>query len=199
MPAVVGLIFDGKYEFGQLACLDGVRAIGPDGKIMHEHGRSSGVGTDRIVAVSPPPGTPIGRHDQVTVNVAPGGIQLCPVVGTPAVRLGKDNRSLSASRRLTSHHKHSRRPEGVDDAATEFEFQMAHGNATVNSVSGLGVQAACVLRYHPSGDRHHLWLVLPGERIYIASDSGDPDDGPASRATRSPNSQRQQSRASVSP
>jgi beta-lactam-binding protein with PASTA domain len=81
MPAVVGLIFDGKYEFGQLACLDGVRAIGPDGKIVYAHGRSSGVGTDRIVAVSPPPGTPIGRHDQVTVNVAPEEYNSVPSSG----------------------------------------------------------------------------------------------------------------------
>jgi hypothetical protein len=66
----------------------------------------------------------------------------------------------------------------IVDAATDFNFHMAHGNASVISIDGLGLQAACALTYHPSSERNHLWIVLPGERVLIVSDSGDPDRGP---------------------
>ncbi len=206
MPALVGLLFDGKYEFGQLACLDNARAVRPDGRVVYEHGSSSGLGHNRIVSVSPPPGTPIGRHDPVTVNVVeedavpPSGLRPCDSVseseasellgGSPVTTdtLGDLKGSTDISCGFTTNDS----TRGISswlalmdariiDAATEFDFQMAHGNEAVNTVDGLGVQAACVLRNHPSGAKHQLWVVLPGERIYIVSDSGDRDNSPVDR------------------
>jgi hypothetical protein len=55
---------------------------------------------------------------------------------------------------------------------------MAHSNEEVTTVDGLGVEAACVLRNHPNGARNHLWVVLPGERTLIVSDSSDLDRTP---------------------
>jgi len=66
----------------------------------------------------------------------------------------------------------------IVDTATAFDFQMSHSNADVTSIGDLGIEAACVLRNHPSGQRTHLWIVLPGERLLIVSATGDPDVGP---------------------
>ena len=205
MPAVVGLIFDGKYEFGQLACLLGARAVDADGNTVYENGRHTGrIGPHRVVTVSPPPGTPIGRHDPVTVNVvqeeyngAPSGLRPCDWISmTEASELLG---GLPVTTQASGDHKGSTDivcgyttkdgSRGVDaflalsgayivDAATDFNFHMAHGNASVTSIDGLGLQAACALTYHPSGQRNHLWIVLPGERLLIVSDSGDPDRAP---------------------
>src|SRR6516165_7733989 len=91
MPAILGQIFDATYEFNQLACLDALRAITPDGSILYEHGTHiKGLGPLRIVAVSPPPGTPVGRNDEVTVtlvsedskSVPPSGYRPCDWVST---------------------------------------------------------------------------------------------------------------------
>lgn len=206
MPDVVGLIFDGKYEFGQLARLLGARVVDSDGKTVYENGRNTGVfGPHRIIAVSPPPGTPIGRHDQVTVTVVkedynaapPSGLRPCDWISTEeaSALLGGPPVTTQAS----GDHKGSTDivcgyttkdgSRGVDafltlsgayvvDAATNFNFHMAHGNASVTSIDGLGIQAACALTYHPSGQRNHLWIVLPGERLLIVSDSGDPRRAP---------------------
>jgi hypothetical protein len=203
VPAVTGLIFDGKYEFGQLACLLGARVIDADGNVVYENGRSTGlIGPHRIVEVSPPPGTPIGRHDAVTVkvvheNVGPSGPGPCDWVTTPEASTLLDGLPVAAS--AFNDHEGStdfacgyRSDDGsrgvtawlslagayIVDAATAFDFQTSHGNADVTSIGDLGIAAACVLRNHPSGQRNHLWIVLPGERLLIVSDAGDPGVGP---------------------
>src|SRR6202022_762484 len=71
IPAAVGLIFDGlDGDLQPLSCLDGVRGIGPDGTIVYaDNEYPQGVRSFRIAAMSPPPGTPVGRDDPVTVQL----------------------------------------------------------------------------------------------------------------------------------
>jgi hypothetical protein len=200
LPAVVGSIFDEEYEFGQFACLLGVRAVAPDGRVLYEQGRHVwGVGPERIVSVSPPPDTPVGRTDPVTVNVvfedsktaAPSGYRPCDWVSTAEAEnfLGKapmhteTTGDVTGSTKVACHYSSQDDSVGVGswlslvgahviDAETEFEFKMAHGNASVSSVNGLGIKAACASVNHPAGAKNALWAVLSGERIYIANDDG---------------------------
>jgi hypothetical protein len=61
--------------------------------------------------------------------------------------------------RLTGAH--------VVDAASEFAFQTAQDST---SVSGLGSKAACTIpRRRDRTPLRQLYVLLPGERIYIAS------------------------------
>jgi hypothetical protein len=202
MPTIVGQIFDATYEFNQLACLDGLRAITPGGSILYEHGRHiKGLGPQRIVAVSPPPGTPVGRDDDVTVTlvsedsktVPPSGYRPCdwvstteaagifggpPVTAQPSLDesgstvIGCDYINTDSHRQVSSTLLLS--GTSIVDAATRFAFRTVAGNATVlRSVSEMGIKAVCILAHYvvPVHDnKYQLWVLLPGERIYIASD-----------------------------
>ena len=74
VPEVVGMLFEPDMKQipagaggGALTCWDDIRSFGPDGQdASHKY-----LGPQRITAVSPPPGTPIGRHDLVTLQLPP--------------------------------------------------------------------------------------------------------------------------------
>jgi hypothetical protein len=202
MPAIVGQILDATYEFNQLACLNGLRAITPDGSILYERGTHiKGLGPQRIVAVSPPPGTPVGRDDEVTVtlvtenskSVPPSGYCPCdwvstteaagilggpPVTAQPSLNesgstdIGCDFTNSDSHRQVSSTLLLS--GTSIVDAATHFAFRTAPDNATVlSSVSEMGIKAVCILAQYvvPVHDnKYQLWVLLRGERIYLASD-----------------------------
>jgi hypothetical protein len=73
--------------------LDRLRAITPDGSILYEQGTDiSGLEPERIIAVSPPPGTPVGRSDAVAVTLItkdthtlPGAALIAVIAGARAV------------------------------------------------------------------------------------------------------------------
>jgi hypothetical protein len=74
VPAVVGMVFD-SVDVGALACWDDsdhVRGIAPDGHHTVANPTHDDFGMSyRITSISPPPGTPIGRNDTVTVQLVP--------------------------------------------------------------------------------------------------------------------------------
>jgi hypothetical protein len=201
MPAVVGLIVDQLSNAVQpLTCLDGVTLVGPDGKIL----AGTGSGTLlRIASVSPAPGTPVGPHDPVTVNVetvdqtSPPAHRPCdwvtpteaaeflgvsPITATPDgdeqgstdtecdYSHGSDpddnprgDHSISSELRLTEAH--------VVDAASEYAFTTAKDSTAVD---GIGIKAACTTMPNSAADKsiHQLHVLLPGERLYIATGAG---------------------------
>jgi hypothetical protein len=193
MPAVVGSIWTrGGDDVKQLTCLDGLRGVGPDGSILYNQKTFMRDARDsyRITAVSPPPGTPVGRHDPVTVTLVPveknapvayqpcdwvttaeaaeflGGIQV--ITSIDGYELGStDIECMYASRDKVHEVSSELRLTGaqVVDAASEFAFNTAE-NAT--SVSGLGMKAACTL----TPNFHELFVLLPGERMYVATGWG---------------------------
>jgi hypothetical protein len=79
MPAVVGFFLEeANYELKvqRLTCLERVRGVRPDGSIIYEHNAfkaHTSSGWEKITAVSPPPGTPVGPNDPVTVTLVPMG------------------------------------------------------------------------------------------------------------------------------
>jgi hypothetical protein len=84
MPDVVGKNLDQVTGQGALACWDNVRGVAPDG---HDPvGNATDAAGYLITAVSPPPGTPAGRHDAVTVQLT-GVDRQAPPASRPATGL----------------------------------------------------------------------------------------------------------------
>jgi hypothetical protein len=70
VPDVVGQHLSQTTNIGALACWDNIRGVAPDGHDpINNPARPGDVGY-RITALSPSPGTPVGRHDLVTVQLA---------------------------------------------------------------------------------------------------------------------------------
>jgi hypothetical protein len=85
-----------------------------------------------------------------------------------------NSRRVGSSLRLTG--------TSIVDAATEFAFRTAKDNPTVrstNSISGVGIAAACLLADHHGtfGPKNELWVMLPGERLFEASDVAAAEGG----------------------
>jgi hypothetical protein len=200
MPAVVGLIVDPLSEAVQpLTCLDGVKWMGPDGRVLA--GLADGVRL-RVTSVSPAPGALVGPDDPVTVNAetvdttAPPTYHPCDWVSTTEAEalLGvtpitttaeggeqgstdircdyghneapygsPDRHGVSSQLRLTAAH--------VVDAASEFAFGTAKESTPVD---GIGIKAACASVPKCPGDKpiHRLYVLLAGERLYVATGWG---------------------------
>ena len=210
MPAAVGLNLDELGQEPQpLTCLDGTRLIGPNGQPVVLH--NGDLRTYRIAAISPQTGTPIGRYDPVTVHLVyvdaqePPAYHPCDWVSTteaagllggtpvrtaslPHDKAGttdiacdysvEGHSSIESRLRMTAAH--------VVDAATEFDFVTSTAkdspSLTSSSVSGVGIKAACTTySTMKRDDDHRLYVLLPDQRIYIAT--GD-DDVPCGTLTQ---------------
>ncbi len=201
VPDVVGLLFDPGIkqivtggEGGALACWDNVRSITPDGQDTSR----KPLGPQKITSISPAPGTPVGRHDPVTVQVgridysAPAAFRPCDWVTTseattflgmpePAITEpsgdGAGSVDISCGYR-NPHYLHNVTSELMlpgafpVDAASTFAV-----NADENdrAVSGLGLAARCYTNPHGSQDRPYtvLNVLLDGNRMYTATGWGN--------------------------
>jgi hypothetical protein len=74
VPEVVGKIFDpwtkqlpSGVAGGALACWDNVRSVTEDG----QDAKTANAAAQQITSVSPAPGTPVGRHEPITLVLAP--------------------------------------------------------------------------------------------------------------------------------
>jgi hypothetical protein len=175
--------------------MDGVRGVGPDGSVVYEHNAYVGeIAGYRIAAVSPPPGTLIGRNDSVTVNIvgvdktAPSQYSPCDWVTTAEAERFFGGISVTThtegtemgSTDVRCHYDgtdnngpgvpHEATSElrlladHVVDAASEFAFRTAEDSM---SVEGVGIKAACTVTRNRSIRR--LFVLLPDERIYIVT------------------------------
>jgi hypothetical protein len=197
MPAVVGLILESNSsELQPLTCLNNVQGIRPDGTVMRPHPAFNGGWSARIAAVSPPPGTLVGPNDPVTVNLvavgdneprvyhpcdwvtaaeATGFVGGVPLVtseagGTSQYPMGSTDvrceyfdrpgfsHSIISELRLAAAH--------IVDAASEFAFKTGEDST---SISGVGIKAACTWPQNYSSTLRQLYVLLPGERIYVAT------------------------------
>jgi hypothetical protein len=195
MPAVVGLILDDQSsELQPLTCLNDVRGIRPDGRVIQPHRQFNGGWPDRITAVSPQRGTLVGADDTVTVNLVPieateqpayhpcdwvtaaeatGFVGGTPMVSSPRGQnvTGTTDLQCEYFDRPDDNHRvvSELRLTGahIVDAASEFAFKTGE-NST--SVSGVGIKAACTWpeRNYSSTERQ-FYVLLPGERIYVAT------------------------------
>jgi hypothetical protein len=180
-----------------LTCLAGVRGVRPDGSVIYEHDayKPHTLDTYQITAVSPPPGTIVGANDPVTVTLVqmdpnqPHVYHPCDWVtdteaeaflGAPVGNNGPIEGSMENLTASTDvycpYHVGDEvaviselRLAGarVVDAASEFAFQTAQDST---SVSGLGMKAACTTpRRRDTTPLRQLYVLLPGERIYVAN------------------------------
>lgn len=187
LPKVVGrLLYQAKD--GSLECWDNVRAVAPDGHDpLHSPARPAEK-MYRIVAVSPASGTPTGRHDVVTVELAeidatePPAFRPCDWVtateaegimggAVSAEPLGDGTGSVDMA---CIYDKPVDVGEGVEvdlqvagafavDAASEFALATipTHGTA----VDGIGVKAACVHEATTTPPSTTLVVLLSGDRL----------------------------------
>jgi hypothetical protein len=200
IPDVVGLTVDPLSNAVQpLTCLYGVKMVGPDGAVLTG---ITGGGLARIASVSPVPGTLVGPHDPVTVNLvavdpastpayrpcdwvttAEAGtfLEAAPIGASPrgdeqgstdiecdysfndTPDRSPDRHSVSSQLRLSAHH--------VVDAGTEYAVSTARDSTPAD---GIGVTAACTPVSTAVADKpvHRLYVLLPGERLYLATGWG---------------------------
>ena len=195
---VVGKLFDPVINQisageagGALVCWDSIRSFNPDGQESHDYG------PQRITAVSPPPGTTLGRHDLVTLQLTPIDYKAPPAfrpcdwvtaseaagflgVPEPVKTETLDDRAGSVDVQCvyrSPSYGHAVSSELLlpgafpVDAASEYASQAGeHPTA----VSGLGVRAQCHTNPHGVQDRPYTKLVvlLDGSRMYKATGWG---------------------------
>jgi hypothetical protein len=190
MPDVAGQLLSQTIEVGALGCWADTRAVAPDG---HDpvNNPDRPEGDYRITAVSPPPGTPVGHHDVVTVQLAdvdpnaPAAFRPCdwvttdeaaailggPVTTRPqGVQVGSVDMSCGYSRGLGEDGVASelRLPGAFPvDAVPQFAATAAEDNAT--SVDGVGVKAQCMFEPMTTPPSNTLLVLLSGDRIYRAT------------------------------
>jgi hypothetical protein len=79
VPSIVGAEYN-QAMMGALMCFDGLRLLAPDGHAMTND--TAGVSKyTQVGSITPPPGTPVGRTDPVTVRFVPADLS-----GPPAYR-----------------------------------------------------------------------------------------------------------------
>jgi hypothetical protein len=187
LPNVVGrLLYQAKR--GALGCYDDVKAVAPDGHDPLNHPARPAEKTYRIAAMSPAVGTPIGRHDTVTVELAevdatqPAVFQPCgwvtaaeaadilsgPVTAEP---IGDQPGSVDVA---CLYDKPVEVGEGVQidlqmpgafavDAGSEFALATSAPRTT--GVDGIGVKAACVNEPTTTPPSTTLVVLLNGDRL----------------------------------
>jgi hypothetical protein len=185
LPNVIGqLLYQAKH--GALGCYDNVKAVAPDGHDPLNHPARPKI--YRITAVSPAVGTPIGRHDTVTIELAEvdatqaAVFQPCawvtaaeaadilagPVTAEP---IGDQPGSVDVA---CLYDKPVDVGEGVQidlrmpgafavDAGAEFALATSAPRTTV--VDGIGVKAACVNEPTTTPPSTTLVVLLNGDRL----------------------------------
>lgn len=184
VPNVVGrLLYQAKD--GALECYQ-LKSVAPDGHDPLNHPARPAEKTYRIVAVSPATGTPVGRGDAVTVELAevdptePPAFRPCDwvtateaagIMGGPvnAEPLGAEPGSVDIACIYDKPHDVG---DGVEvdlqtsgafavDASSEFALATGTGDA----VDGIGLKAACVNELTTTPPSTTLVVLLSGERI----------------------------------
>jgi hypothetical protein len=189
VPPVVGAILDDAAS-GSLACWDKLKAIAPDGHDAENNSTKDDLdATYRITAVSPPPGTPIGRSDWVTVHVVPVDLYATPpalhpcdwvttkeaanLLGDTAATfpVGDESGSsepfcnYSAGSYMVTSQLYLPGSFPVD-AATTFSMRAAEGQGS--DVDGLPGPARCTTAQRDAGPLRTLYVLLDGNRVYMA-------------------------------
>lgn len=187
LPSVVDQLLN-QAKDGALECFDNIKAIAPDGHDPLNHPAKPAEKTYRIIAVSPAVGTLIGRHDQVTIDLAdvdsqePERFRPCDwvttaeaagILGGPvtAEPLG----DLSGSVDIACIYDKPRDVgEGVEvnlelpgafpvDAASQYILATSVSHPIV--VDGVGVKAACVDELTTTPPSMTLVVLLEGDRL----------------------------------
>ncbi|RDH80497.1 hypothetical protein DVS77_01495 [Mycolicibacterium moriokaense] len=198
LPDVVGQMFEpvGKQMpagigGGALACWDNIRGLTQDGQ---DASKEIG-GWATITAVSPPPGTPVGRDDVITVHLAPmvygapPNFRPCDWVTTAEVAAifaipgpietdgymtpGSVNPHCTYSSPGHTAVTSTLYVPGAFPVDAAAEYSMYSGeNAT--AVEGLGLAARCLTDLHGSQDRpyNQVVVLLEGNRLFTANGLG---------------------------
>lgn len=185
LPNVVGrLLYQAKD--GTLGCWDNVRGVAPDGHDPLHSPAQPAEKTYRVVGVSPAAGTPIGRHDPVTVDLAdldprePAAFRPCEWVSETEARglmggqvtlepYGDQAGSVDIA---CIYNRPGDLGDGVEvdlqstgaflvDAASQFALESRHGTV----VDGVGSKAACVDDPTTSPPSTTLLVLLGGDRL----------------------------------
>lgn len=185
LPDVIGrLLYQAKD--GALGCWDGVRAVAPDGHDPLHSPAQPAEKTYRIVAISPAVGTPTGRHDTVTVDVAeldpskPAAFRPCEWVSETEARgmlggqvsLEPYGDQAGSVDMACIYNKPGDMGGGVEvdlqvpgaflvDAASQFALDSRRGTV----VEGVGVRAACLDDLTTSPPSTTLVVLLGGDRL----------------------------------
>jgi hypothetical protein len=170
---------------GAFACWDNdghVRGIAPDGHETHDYLST----TYRITSISPPPGTPIGRNDTLTVQLVPVDWSQPPafrpcdwvttheasqIFGVPSVSAVPAGDEAGSVHQLCNYN--TRGPEVrqlvgstlmlpgsmVIDAPTQLDLFTT--NKQRSDITGLPGRAYCT-------DSGELYVLLSGGRMYMA-------------------------------
>jgi hypothetical protein len=185
LPPVVGLDFDQAAK-GALMCFDGIRAIAPDGHdVMNDKGSPR---SWSITAISPTSGTPVGKSDQVTLQLAPEDVSAAPafrpcdwvttseaarllaVQSVSALPVGDQAGSVDQSCAYNSGNdlvtSELKLPGSFAvDARSEFSITVAAGKGS--PVSGLPGPSYCGTSKAGNGkDTSMLSVLLNDHRIY---------------------------------
>jgi hypothetical protein len=193
VPDVVGRVLGQVATEGALGCWDNIRGVAPDGHDPLSNPAKPAEKTYRITAVSPPPGTPIGRHDVVTVQLAevdstaPPAFWPCDwVTSSEAARIlggpvrAEPNGDGAGSVAIGCYYdKPGDMGAGVEfdlrvpgafpvDAASQFELAATSDNTT--TVDGIGVKAVCVFEPSTTPPSSTLVVLLNGDRLFRATE-----------------------------
>jgi hypothetical protein len=185
VPAVAGLIRN-EVSIGALGCWDNLAVIAPDGHDV-ENDTANKAQTYRITDVSPAPGTPIGPHDTVTVDVKPletpsPALHPCDWV-TPAEAAGilgsPTPTAVSASDTVGSVTPFCGYNTGDNlvtsqlylpgsfpvDAAAQFNMGTAADEQSTD-IAGLPGPAHCTTAQHDKGLLRTVNVLPSGNRLY---------------------------------
>jgi hypothetical protein len=189
IPPVVGAILDDAAS-GSLACWGNLKAIAPDGHDAENNSTKEDLdATYRITGVSPPPGTPIGRSDWVTVQIVPVDLfgtppafRPCDWVTTDEATnlLGDTVATLPVGDEAGSSEPFCTYSAGSYavtsqlylpgsfpvDAATTFSMRAAEGQGS--DVDGLPGPAHCTTAQRDAGPLRTLYVLLHDNRVYMA-------------------------------
>ena len=199
VPDVVGMMFEPVMKQipagtsgGALACWDNIRGVAQDGTDA-----AKGIGGwDRITAISPAPGTPVGPDQPITVQLAPvdysapTDFRPCDWVTTGEVAdifglpepIKTDGFTLPGSVNPRCTYRSPGRTAVTTalyvtgafpvDAAADYARSAGAENAT--AIDGLGQQAHCLTNLHGAQDRpyNEVVVLLDGNRLFEAEGLG---------------------------
>lgn len=198
VPDVVGMLFEPVEKDipagtagGALACWDDIRAVTADGR---DASQGSG-GWDTITAISPAPGTAVGRHDPITVRLAPidhsaqSGLRPCDwvttaevaaVFGMPApIETDGYVAPGSVEPRCTYRGPGRTAVESAlyvtgafpVDAAAEYS---RYTGENISDTTGLGLAARCLTGLDGAQHRpyNEVVVLLGGNRLFVAEGLG---------------------------
>jgi hypothetical protein len=191
MPDIVGQLLSQTTNVGALACWDNIRGVAPDGHDPINNPTRLGDVGYRITGVSPSPGTPVGRNDVVTVQLAhvdrtaPPAFRPCDwvttdeaasILGAPVTTypIGDEAGSVDMSCSYTLGLGGDGITSGLRlpgafpvDAASQLALAAAQPNAT--SVNDIGIKAVCVFEPRTTPPSTTLSVLLGDGRIYRAT------------------------------